>query len=306
MGTYYSVKAVNPPAGVIQERLQRGVDRVLAEVNREISTYDPESELSRFNRNPSTDWIEVSPGLLGVVAEGQRISQLSGGAFDVTVGPLVNLWGFGPEPKPARVPPEEAIAAAQARVGYQQLELRAEPPALRKARADLYVDLSALGEGYGADRVAEYLIAEGVRDFMVAVAGAIRVGGKSPRGTAWAIAIEEPTPGKRAVQRVIQVAAGGLSTSGDYRNYFEEDGKRYSHEIDPRTGRPIEHRLAAVTLLGDTAMAADGLATALMVLGEARGVALAEAQGLAALFIVRMGDGFSETATSGFSPYLSP
>lgn len=306
MGTYYSVKVVNPPPGVTRERLQQGVDRVLGEVNREISTYDPESELSRFNQNPSTDWIGVSTGLLGVVGEGLRISQLSEGAFDVTVGPLVNLWGFGPEPKPARVPPEEAIAEAQARVGYQQLDLRMEPPALRKARGDLYVDLSALGEGYGADRVAAYLLAEGVRDFMVAVAGAIRVRGQSPRGTGWAIAIEEPTPGKRAVQRVIGVTDGGLSTSGDYRNYFEEDGKRYSHEIDPRTGRPIEHRLASVTLLGDNAMRADGWATALMVLGEARGLALAEALGLAALFIIRTPEGFREQATPAFARYLSP
>ncbi len=306
MGTYYSVKVAHPPPGVTREGLHQGVDGVLAAVNREISTYDPQSELSRFNQDPSTDWVAVSAGLLGVVAEGQRISELTDGAFDVTVGPLVNLWGFGPEPKPARVPPAEAIAEAQARVGYRQLELRAEPPALRKARPDLYVDLSALGEGYGADRVAEYLRSQGARDFMVAVAGAIRVEGRSPRGTPWAIAIEEPTPAKWAVQRVIGVTRGGLSTSGDYRNYFEEEGQRYSHEIDPHTGRPITHRLASVTVLGESAMRADGLATAFMVLGETRGIALAEAEGLAALFIVRGADGFSEQATRSFAPYLSP
>jgi len=305
MGTYYSVKVVRPPPGLTREGLQQGVDGVLQGVNRQISTYDPESELSRFNRSSSTEWVEVSPGLLGVVAEGQRTSGLSEGAFDITVGPLVNLWGFGPDPKTDRVPADQAIEQARQRVDYQRLWSRAEPPALRKERADLYLDLSALGEGYGADRVAEYLIGRGATDFMVAVAGAIRVQGHNAKGSPWAIAIEEPTPGKRAVQRIIQITGEGLSTSGDYRNYFEQDGKRYSHEIDPRTGRPIEHRLASVTVVSASAMRADALATALMVLGEERGVALAEAQGLAALFIVRTAEGFREQSSRAFGRYLA-
>jgi len=153
--------------------------------------------------------------------------------------------------------------------------------------------------------VADYLSAQGVGDFMVAVAGAIRVRGHNAKGMPWAIAVEEPTPGRRAVHRIIQVADGGLSTSGDYRNYFEQDGKRYSHEIDPQTGRPIEHRLASVTVLGETAARADGLATALMVLGEERGPQVAEAEGIAALFIVRTEGGFREEATPAFARYLS-
>ncbi len=305
MGTYYNVKVVNPPPGATRETLHAGVEGVLAEVNRLISTYDPDSELSRFNRHPGTDWVGISPELLGVVDESLEISRLSGGAFDVTVGPLVNLWGFGPEPKPERVPPPEAIDRARERVGFHRLRLDPERPAMKKDRADVYVDLSALGEGYGADRVADYLSAQGVGDFMVAVAGAIRVRGHNAKGMPWAIAVEEPTPGRRAVHRIIQVTDGGLSTSGDYRNYFEEDGKRYSHEIDPQTGRPIEHRLASVTVIGETAARADGLATALMVLGEERGPQVAEAEGIAALFIVRTEGGFREEATPAFARYLS-
>jgi thiamine biosynthesis lipoprotein len=305
MGTYYSVKVARPPVGVTRERLQTGVNTVLQEVNRLISTYDPNSELSRFNQNLSTDWVAVSPELLGVIAEGLDISDLSDGAFDITVGPLVNLWGFGPDPVPEETPSDQEIRAAMARVGYGLLRLRNAPPAIAKERGDLYIDLSALGEGYGADQVADYLDALGISDFMVAVAGAIRAKGRNATGSPWAIAIEEPTPGRRAVQRIIHVTGEGLSTSGDYRNYFERDGKRYSHEIDPRTGRPIEHRLASVTVVADTAARADGLATALMVMGETDGPALAEAEGIAALFIVRADEGFRELATPEFGRYLT-
>ncbi|MGE5155667.1 MAG: FAD:protein FMN transferase, partial [Bdellovibrio bacteriovorus] len=284
------------------------IDAVLQEVNREISTYDPDSELSRLNRNPGTDWIPISPNLHGILAEGLRLSALTAGAFDVTVGPLVNLWGFGPEAKADAVPAPEAIAAALERVGYGKIELRQDPPGVRKARGDLYIDLSALGEGYGADRVAAYLDSQGVTDYMVAVAGTIRARGCNARGQPWGIAVETPREGERSVQRVVPLEAGAVSTSGDYRNFFEQGGRRYSHHIDPRTGASVAHRLASATVVlppaaGD-AMRADGLATALVVLGEEKGPALAESQGLAALFIVREGEGLAESSTPAFDRLL--
>jgi thiamine biosynthesis lipoprotein len=294
-----------PPPGVSSAGLQKGVDRVLADVVGLISTYEESSELSRLNRNPSTDWIAVSHALLSVLSEGQRISALSGGAFDITVGPLVNLWGFGPEVKADQVPSPEAIQAAMGRVGYQKLHLRRSPPAVRKERGDMYIDVSALGEGYGADRVAAFLDAQGIRDYMVAVAGAIRVKGRNAKGTPWAIAIEEPTPGRRAAYKILQVSDEGLSTSGDYRNFFEHGGKRYSHEIDPKTGMPTTHRLASVTVVSDSAMQADGLATALMVMGEGKGLPLAKAQGIAAFFILREDKGFTARSTEAFRRYLA-
>jgi FAD:protein FMN transferase len=305
MGTYYSVKVAHPPPTVSVDRLQKGVDQVLAEVVDLISTYDKDSELSRLNRNPRTDWIPVSDALLSVLAEGQRISAVSGGAFDITVGPLVNLWGFGPEIKPDQVPSQEAIAAARARVGYRKLHLRKTPPAVRKERGDMYSDLSALGEGYGADRVAAYLDSQGIGDYMVAVAGAIRVKGRNAKGTPWAIAIEEPTPGRRAVYRIIQVTDEGLSTSGDYRNFFAKGGKRYSHEIDPTTGEPVAQRLASVTVVSKTGVEADGLATALMVMGDEKGPALAAARGIAAFFILREDNGFRSVSTAAFRRFLA-
>ncbi|MBK1702218.1 FAD:protein FMN transferase ApbE [Thiococcus pfennigii] len=304
MGTFYSVKVARPPAELRTETLRETVTAVLDQVIAEISTYDPTSELSRLNADPTTDWVPVSAELLDVVAEGQRISELSGGAFDITVGPLVNLWGFGPEHRDGTVPDAAAIAAALERVGYDKLALRAEPPAIRKARGDIYIDLSALGEGQGAARVASALEARGVTDYMVAIAGAIRVRGHNAKGAPWAIAIEEPTPGRRSVHRIIEISDGALSTSGDYRNFFEEGGQRYSHEIDPKTGRPIAHSLASVTVVDADATRADGLATALMVMGEARGPALAEAEQIPAYFIVREDAGFRVVSTAAFQRYL--
>jgi FAD:protein FMN transferase len=305
MGTYYSVKVAPPREGPPAKDLQEGVTRVLAQAVNLTSTYKESSELSRLNRNQSTDWIPVSRALLSVIAEGQRLSALSGGAFDITVGPLVNLWGFGPDVKTDEVPSHAAIAAARERVGYQKLQLRASPPAVRKQRGDMYIDLSALGEGYGADRVAAYLDARGIGDYMVAVAGAIRVKGRNVNGTPWRIAIEEPTPESRTVSRIMHITDAGLSTSGDYRNFFRKGGQRYSHEIDPRTGVPVARRLASVTVVRKTAMEADGLATALMVMGDSKGIALADREGIAAFFILREGKGFRSQSTASFRRYLA-
>ncbi|MTW19710.1 FAD:protein FMN transferase [Allochromatium palmeri] len=304
MGTYYSVKIARPPAGLSAETLEPELLGVLDAVIAEISTYDQNSELSRLNANPSTDWIPVSENLLAVIAEGQHIAALTDGVYDVTIGPLVNLWGFGPERRPDRRPTEAEIQAARERVGYRKLELRSEPPAVRKARGDLYIDLSSLGEGYGADRLVDWLESRGVSDYMVAIAGAIRAKGRNAKGLPWGIAIEQPRPDRRAVHRVVPLSGHALSTSGDYRNFFEQDGKHYSHEIDPMTGTPVDRKLGSVTVIGEIGRVVDGLATALMVLGEERGPALAEAQGIAAYFIVREGEDFKGIGSSAFRAYL--
>jgi thiamine biosynthesis lipoprotein len=305
MGTTYHVKVVDTPDEIVAEALQFDIDEVLSEINRQMSTYDPDSELSRFNRSSSTDWVATSPGLAEVVDAALRISQLTEGAFDVTVGPLVNLWGFGPAPQTNGVPADRAVAEARARVGYQRIQVRTSPPAIRKDRADVDLDLSAIAKGYGVDQIAEYLEALGITNYLVEIGGELRGRGHNARGVDWTVAIEKPTPGERLVEQVIHIDSAAVATSGDYRNFFVADGLRYSHEIDPRTGRPVSHKLASVTVLTDTCMLADAWATALLVLGPKEGFEIAERQPLAAMFFTAANGSFEESKTSQFDAYVN-
>ena len=198
MGTSYEIKLAPAPGQAVPGDLRQRVEATLARVNQPMSTYDPNSELSRFNRNPSTDWVAVSPELREVVAEGLRISDLTNGAFDITVGPLVNLWGFGPDPRQDRAPSEAAIAEARARVGYWLLQSNDQPPALKKERADLYVDLSAIAKGYGVDQLTALVETTGVTHYLVSIGGEIRARGRNGQGQPWTVASEKPVPGQRA------------------------------------------------------------------------------------------------------------
>lgn len=304
MGTTYTVKAVQVPESIDSAALQTQVEDILAEVNGQMSTYDANSELSRFNQSETTDWVTVSPELAQVVQQALRISRLSRGAFDVTVGPLVNLWGFGPEMSADELPAKAALEAALARVGYQRLHARLTPPALKKDGADIYVDLSAIAKGYGVDRLAEYLEAQGIDHYLVEIGGELRGKGLNPAGVPWRVAIEKPDPGQRAVQRVIEISDQAIATSGDYRNFFEKDGQRYSHAIDPETGQPVRHELASVTVVNPSALEADAWATALLVLGPQQGAQLAEEQNLAAFLLVLNDMDINEKSTSRFTHYL--
>lgn len=300
LGTSFSVKATRLPASIGSETLKAQLEALLEAVDQTMSTYRPDSQLSQFNRSTSTDWQPVAEDLAQVVTAALEVSRWSDGAFDVTVGPLVNLWGFGPDPRREQAPPDAAIEAAKARVGYHNLKVQRKPPALRKLRPDLYLDLSAIAKGFAVDRLAEHLEALGVRDYLVEIGGEVRLKGDSPRGGGWRIAIEKPVPKVRQIEKILTLTDTAMATSGDYRNYFEVAGKRFSHTIDPRTGWPIVHRLASVTVLSHTTMQADALATALMVLGPKTGFAKAERDGIAALFIVREDDRFKEKPTSAF------
>jgi len=304
MGTSFTIKAARLPKQVRQEELKDSVDRAILAVDRSMSTYRPDSELSRFNRAQTTAWFPVSGDLAGVVADALAVSRWSDGAYDVTVGPLVNLWGFGPDPRIRKAPEPELVSAAMGRVGYQKLEVRSDPPALSKHQPDLYVDLSSIAKGFAVDKVAETLEIRGIHDYMVEIGGELRLRGESARGGRWRIAIEKPVPQVREVEKVLSLTDIALATSGDYRNYFEAEGKRFSHTIDPRTGRPIAHRLASVTVLSHTTMHADALATALMVLGPREGFAKAQRDGIMALFIIKQDQGFIERPTSAFLRYL--
>ncbi|MBK6286819.1 MAG: FAD:protein FMN transferase [Gammaproteobacteria bacterium] len=304
MGTTYHVTVVEPPRRLSQPAAGEGVDAALQQVNALMSTYRPESEVSRFNAAPPDAWFAVSPETLDVVETALEIHALSAGAFDITVGPLVDLWGFGAGAKGAdRVPSEQDIARAAARVGSAALSVRREPPALRKS-AEREIDLSAIAKGYGVDRAALWLEAAGVANYMVEVGGEVRTAGNNPDGHEWRIGIEAPELMRGRALAAIAVSGKSIATSGDYRNYFERDGKRYSHTIDPATARPIEHGLASVTVVAQDCKTADALATAIDVLGPARGMELAEREQIPVYMLVRVGSGFESRSSTTFQPYL--
>jgi thiamine biosynthesis lipoprotein len=309
MGTTYSLQVVPGAANPGQTEVAALVDGVLAEANERLSTWNPDSEISALNRHGAGSWIPLSPTLLDVLAAARDVSERTGGAFDVTVGPLVELWGFGAGPGSGDQPPPDAeISAALESAGYGKLELRAEPPALRKASPALRLDVGAIAPGYAVDRIARGLDALGARDYLVEIGGEVRARGRSPAGRPWRVAVEAPVPGERRAHAVVELDDAGVSTSGDYRDFRIEKERRISHTIDPRTGRPVEHQLTSVTVVHDSAMLADAYATALMVLGPREGFAMAERLDLAALFISRdePSGGFSEKSTAEFQRLRRP
>ena len=267
MGTTYSMTIPVLPEGIEPETVKVGVEQLLVAINQSMSTYIINSELSQLNQSKSIDWVNLSDQLYTVIDQAQMISSRSNGAFDITVAPLVNLWGFGPEKSIGNKPSEDAIQQRLQQIGYQKIELRQSPRAIKKIDSAIEIDLSALAKGYGVDQIANYLASLGIEDYMVEIGGEIHLNGKNGHGTPWRIAIEKPAADQRSIQRVLLLESGAIATSGDYRNYFEKDGKRYSHTIDPRTGRPITHTLASVSVIAESTMKADGWATALMVLG---------------------------------------
>jgi thiamine biosynthesis lipoprotein len=220
------------------------------------------------------------------------------------VGKLVNLWGFGVEPMNFTVPDTGLLQQTLAATGYQHLSINPSTAEIKKAIPQLYLDLSAIAKGYAVDQVALLLEKQGIQDYMVEIGGEIRLKGKNISGNGWNIAIEKPTSAQRMIQKIVSISNTAMATSGDYRNFFESNGIRYSHTLDPRTGRPIHHQLASVTILSDTAMTADGLATAMMVLGENEGYQLAQQHAIAALFIIKTADGFVEKSTSAFRNFF--
>jgi len=302
MGTVYSVKlaAPNPPAEV-RGAIRRAIEERLDRVDRLMSTYLPDSELSRFNRHAANEAFSAAPETLEVFRIAREVSELSGGAFDVTVGPLVAAWGFGATDRIPAPPPEAELALLRSRVGFEGIEIDVAAGTLTKTLDGAVCDLSAIAKGYAVDQVATALQELGYGDFLVEIGGEVRAQGRRPDGAFWRVAIETPDSDPRGVYEVVPLGDIALATSGDYRNYYEAEGRRISHTIDPRTGRPVEHALASVSVLHSEAVRADALATALIVLGPEAGYGLAEREGLAAYFIVRREDGsFGSFATPAF------
>lgn len=304
MGTYFRVTLSEFPNGIPEDTLQATLQARLDRIDARMSTYKPDSEVSRFNRSDSTDWFPVSTETATVVIAALEVFEASNGAFDITVSPLVELWGFGPQESTNQLPAPAEIQELLATLGSHQLHARLDPPALKKDHAELRIDLSAIAKGYAVDSLAASLEELGIPNYLVDIGGEMRAGGQKADHTPWKIAIETPTANQRGIQATLPLHDMAIATSGDYRNYFERDGQRYSHEIDPRTGQPIRHSLVSVSVLDTSCMQADAWATALIVLGPEEGRALAEQAELPAFLIIREGPDFRQIETSAFSPHL--
>lgn len=297
MGSTYSVKYVRGSGMPDAEQVQPEVERILADIDRQMSTYRSDSDIERFNEAPGGTCMAMPEPVLTLVRAGDRLSQLSEGSFDLTLEPLLNLWGFGPKARAEKVPSAEELAAVREQFGYQHLSIQGDQ--LCKD-APVQVDFNSIAAGYAVDRITERLQSLGLTSYLVEATGELKAVGKKPDGSPWRIAIEAPQSGERVAQKILALDGYGVSSSGDYRNYFEENGRRYSHTLDPQTGAPISHKLAAVTVVHAETLQADGLSTLLMVLGPERGYAFAEREGIAAFFVTREGDGFVTRSTSAF------
>jgi thiamine biosynthesis lipoprotein len=297
MGSTYTIKYVRGQSSPGIDLLKRETESILAEVDLQLSTYRADSVIEKFNQAPAGSCQVMPAGLLELVDAGYALHEESDGLLDLTLEPVLNLWGFGPQARAEKVPTPEALAAAMSRVGMQHLRRQGEQ--LCKD-VDLQLDFNSIAAGYAVDKIVQRLSELGVSRYMIEVTGELKAAGLKPDGQPWRIGLEAPQDGQRVAQRVLAVDGYGISTSGDYRNYFEEDGQRYSHTLDPSTGKPINHQLAAVTVVDKSTLRADGLSTVLMVMGTERGLAFAERKGIAAFFVTREGDGFVTQTTQAF------
>ncbi|WP_133407800.1 FAD:protein FMN transferase [Parashewanella tropica] len=302
MGTTYHIKFVPNDNVPDPKALQAEIDTALELVNDQMSTYRPNSELSRFNKLKQGQSITVSADLVKVLKASKLLQKQSHGTLDITVGPLVNLWGFGPDKPKVEPPPQAQIDAAKAKINIHAIEINGLT--LTKGSKDLYVDLSTIAKGFGVDKVSSIMDKYHISGYLVEIGGELKVKGTKTDGSAWRIAVEKPVSNERAVQEVIQPGNMAMATSGDYRNYFEENGKRYTHIIDPNTGYPVQHKLVSATVLHPSCMMADGYSTSMMVLGTKRALELAKKENLAIMLIEKHKDGFKVIYSDAFKPYV--
>lgn len=280
MGTYFAVTISELPDGLTQDQIKVALNNRLDAINQQMSTWIPESEISRFNSTESLDWFPVSDEFLEVTREAKRIYGLTEGAFDPTVSPVIDLWGFG-DKRPQNIPTDQQVNAALESMGMKHIELQTQPAALRKTKAGIQLNLSAIAKGYAVDDLAGALQKLQLKSFLVDIGGETRAGGAKPDGSPWKLGIESPLGG---LQQIVELTSDSIATSGDYRNFFQIDGKKYSHAINPVTGRPVENPPASVSVRHASCMTADAFATAMMVMDQDKAIALAKAEGLSVLF----------------------
>ncbi|MDY0189146.1 MAG: FAD:protein FMN transferase [Desulfuromonas sp.] len=305
MGTTYHIKVLADQSTNIDiDTLKKEIDQRLFQIDHKMSTYKQDSELSLFNQFPANQWMNISPELMYVINCGQQLSTATEGAFDITLGKLVNLWGFGPTINTSTIPSADTIHKLQQYIGYNRLKLQPSPPALLKENDSIYVDLSAIAKGYAVDAIALVIEHNNIENFLVEIGGEIITSGHKNDNLPWVVGIETPVTNARKVEKQLRLNGVAMATSGDYRNYFEQDGVRYSHTIDPQTGYPIKHKLASVTVIAQNCMQADGLATSFMVMGPIKALEYAQSNNIAVFMLIKNGINFSEVSSDSFNKYL--
>ena len=306
MGTTYQIRiAGDGLTDGLQERVAAETERRLAEVNGWMSNWNPESDVSRFNDYPATDEFPVSFETADLVNYAIELSKWTEGAFDIAIGPVVALWGFGSGARIGEPPTQEELDYLLRHTGAHNLRVgrgnSKHGGFLRKATVETRIDLSAIAKGYGVDHVAAGLFDLGRKDFLVEIGGEVRAAGERPSGGPWRVAIEEPNDEARSIQTIVDLQDQAMATSGDYRIFYRQGGRRISHTIDPRTGRPIEKGPASATVIHESATVADAWATALMVMGE-KGLAVSEREGIAGMLMWRGDDGAISIQTNALFP----
>ncbi|WP_183781223.1 FAD:protein FMN transferase [Pseudomonas sp. JAI115] len=297
MGSTYSIKYVRHAGVAEPAQVRREVEAILAEVDRQMSTYRNDSDIERFNALPANSCQTMPAAVLELVRVGEQLSEQSEGSYDLTVEPLMNLWGFGPQGREEKVPDSAALAETLQRVGYRHLHIDGDR--LCKDAA-VEVDFNSIAAGYAVDTIAARLESMGIHDYLAEATGELKAKGKKLDGSSWRIALEEPRDDQQVAERIIQVDGYGVSTSGDYRNYFLQGGRRYSHTFDARSGAPVLHNLASVTVIHPSALMADGLSTLLLILGPERAWDYAEKHHIGAFFVIRADTGFVIRTSAAF------
>jgi FAD:protein FMN transferase len=311
MGTSYTIQVVlgrkisSIRYDALQVKLTRDIGKIIDGIVERMSVRSPASEIYRFNHFQGNGWFPVSADTARVVSHALKISERSGGAFDITMGPLIAIWGFRAEQKSGIIPADSEIEEALRRVGYRNLRARIFPPALKKENPGICCDLSAIAKGFAVDRVAEYLESIGYRRYLVEIGGEIRSRGKNHLRQAWTVGIEMPDSDGMGILKAVRLGKNAVATSGDTHIYFEKGGTRYAHTIDPATGRPLSHNLASVSVIHSSCMEADALATAILVLGPEKGYEFALESKRPALLVIRLENGLSEKMTASFRRYLA-
>lgn len=298
MGSTWSIKYVRQAGLPAPAKVQIEVETILTEIDRQMSTYRSDSDIARFNQLPANRCQKMPASILELIRVGEQLSEQSAGAFDLTVEPLLNLWGFGPQAREEKVPTAEVLAEVRQRVGHAHLRIDGDQ--LCKDAA-VEVDFNSVAAGYAVDRIAARLAALGIHNYLVEATGELKAAGKKLDGSPWLIALEEPRDDQQVAERIVAIDGYGLSTSGDYRNYFQQGGRRYSHTFDARTGAPVSHMLASVTVIHPSALMADGLSTLLLILGPERGWDYAEKHDIGAFFVIRADTGFVTRTSHAFA-----